>query len=191
MTEAEFDSVMEVNVKGVFAVTRFAAQAMKDGGGGKIVSVVSNSGLRGGFGQTNYAASKAGVAGMIRTWALELERYNIQVNGLWPVAVTDMTRVIVDRERAAAETEGREPLTAKEIGLGEVAEVAPIVVFLASDLCELHGQILTCNGTKIALWSHPNEITAAFRDHWTVDEIKQSMDAQFAHFFQTVGSSLA
>ena len=167
MDEAAFDAVIDVNVKGVFATTRFAAQAMKDGGGGKIVSVVSNSGLRGGFGQTNYAASKAGVAGMIRTWTMELERYNIQVNGLWPVAVTDMTRVIIDREQQAAKAEGREPRTGKEIGLGDVADVAQIVVYLASELCTLHGQILTCNGTKIALWSHPDEIVSVVRDHWT------------------------
>jgi NAD(P)-dependent dehydrogenase (short-subunit alcohol dehydrogenase family) len=190
MDEANFDAVMEVNVKGVFAATRFAAQAMKDGGGGKIVSVISNSGLRGGFGQTNYAASKAGVAGMTRTWALELERYKIQVNGLWPVAVTDMTQVLIDREQQAAKDEDRTPLTARELGLGNVADVAQFVVYMASDLCTLHGQILTCNGTKIALWSHPEEVVETVRDHWTPEELKTEIDATFAPFLQTVGHTL-
>ncbi len=195
MTEEEFDDVIAVNLKGAFACTRFAAQAMRDNpgenAGGKVINVISNTGLRGGFGQTNYAAAKAGLAGMVRTWALELDRFNIQANGLWPVAVTDMTQVLVDREAAEAETEDRPVKSARELGLGQVAEVAPIAVYLASDLCDLQGQIVTCNGTKIALWSHPNEIALAHRDAWSPQTIQETIASQFGPYLQSVGSELA
>jgi NAD(P)-dependent dehydrogenase (short-subunit alcohol dehydrogenase family) len=195
MSEEEFDDVIAVNLKGTFACTRFAAQAMRDRAdegtaGGRIISIVSNTGLRGGFGQTNYAAAKAGVAGMIRTWAMELERYAIKVNGLWPVAVTDMTRVLVEREEQQAADEHRDQKTARELGLGQIAEVAAMAVYLASDLCALHGQILTCNGTKLALWSHPDEVVTAEGESWTPEAINDAVTAQFTPYLQTVGMEL-
>ncbi len=195
MSEEEFDDVIAVNLKGTFACTHFAAQAMREGsheaaGGGRIVSIVSNTGLRGGFGQTNYAAAKAGVAGMIRTWALELTGYAIKVNGLWPVAVTDMTRVLVDREEQQAADERRDPKAAHELGLGQIAEVAPMAVYLASDLCDLQGQILTCNGTKLALWSHPDEVVTTEGESWTAESINDAVTTQFTPFLQSVGMEL-
>lgn len=190
MSEEEFDRVIDVNLKGAFACARFAAQAMRDGDGGAIIGIVSNTGLRGGFGQTNYAASKAGVAGMLRTWAIELQRYNIRVNGLWPVALTDMTQVLVDIETRTAQQENRPAKTPQQIGLGDVAQVAPLIVYLASDACTLNGQILATNGTKIALWSHPTELVTIARDGWTADTLAEAIPTHFADHWQTLGHPL-
>lgn len=190
MSEEEFDRVIDVNLKGSFACAHFAAQAMRDGEGGAIIGIVSNTGLRGGFGQTNYAASKAGVAGMLRTWAIELQRYNIRVNGLWPVALTDMTQVLVDIETRAAQQENRPTKSPQQIGLGDVDQVAPIIVYLASDACTLNGQILASNGTKIALWSHPAELISIERDGWTADALAEAIPTHFADYWQTVGDTL-
>ena len=185
MSEDEFDRVIAVNLKGTFACTRFAAQAMRDGDGGAIIGIISNTGLRGGFGQTNYAASKAGVAGMLRTWAMELQRYNIRVNGLWPVAVTDMTQILMDMENRAAQQENRPAKSPQEIGFGTVEQVAPMIVYLASDACTLNGQILASNGTKIGLWSHPAEVITVERDDWTADTLAETIPTQFADHWQT------
>ena len=176
MTPDEFDDVIAVNLRGTWACSKFAAAAMAESGG-SILNIVSNSGLTGAIGQTNYAAAKAGVAGMTLTWARELARYGIRVNALWPVAVTDMTRVLIDRfERQAAER-GETAPTAQQIGLGDPADVAKIVVFLASDnAAKLNGQIITFNGSKMALWTHPREVNIERRPSWSIDEIMRDFD---------------
>ena len=64
--------------------------------GGLLLQVVSNAAFVGSVGQTNYAASKAGVMGMLYSWDVELRRFNIRTNALWPIAQTDMTQVVFD-----------------------------------------------------------------------------------------------
>src|SRR5580704_7056066 len=80
MTEEMWDSVIGVNLKGVFLVTRAVVPHMIKGGGGVILSAASVVGILGNFGQTNYVASKAGIIGMTRTWARELGKHKIRVN---------------------------------------------------------------------------------------------------------------
>ena len=65
-----------------------------------------------------------------------------------------------------------------------------MAVYLASDLCELQGQIVTCNGTKLALWSHPEEVVRADGEDWTPQSIADAVNANFPPFFQTVGHDL-
>src|SRR5436190_7941617 len=84
MTERDFDTVVAVNQKGVFLCTRAVVPAMIAGGGGVILNASSVVGLYGNFGQTNYAATKAAVINMTKTWARELGRYNIRVNAVAP-----------------------------------------------------------------------------------------------------------
>jgi 3-oxoacyl-[acyl-carrier protein] reductase len=84
MTDAAFDAVIGVNLKGVFHCTRAVVPHMILAGGGVILNASSVVGLYGNFGQTNYVASKAGVIGMTRTWARELGRYKIRVNAVAP-----------------------------------------------------------------------------------------------------------
>src|SRR5271165_1663212 len=84
MTDDMWDSVIGVNLKGVFLCTRAVVPHMIKSGGGVILCAASVVGLLGNFGQTNYVASKAGVIGMTRTWARELGKYKIRVNAVAP-----------------------------------------------------------------------------------------------------------
>ena len=148
MSDEDFDEVIAVNLRGPFLCTRSAAVAMKAQGSGHIIQITSASGLVGNFGQTNYAAAKAGLMGMMYTAAKELVRYNIRCNAMWPVARTDMTQPLIDNSDA----------TAQELGFGEPEDVAMGLVWLASDAAErFNSQCLTFNGLKTALWRSPSE----------------------------------
>ena len=148
MSDEDFDEVIAVNLRGPFLCTRSAAVAMKAQGSGHIIQITSASGLVGNFGQTNYAAAKAGLMGMMYTAAKELGRYNIRCNAMWPVARTDMTQPLIEHSDA----------TALELGFGEPEDVAMGLVWLASDAAErFNSQCLTFNGLKTALWRSPSE----------------------------------
>ncbi len=175
MSEAEFDEVIAVHLRGSWACGKYAALAMRGQGGGHIINVVSNSGLTGGFGQSNYAAAKAGMMGLLRTWVLELTRYGIRCNAFWPIAATDMTEVVFERAAQAAEAEGRPAPAPAALGFGTPSEVAQGMVWLASDAAaRFNGQCLTFNGRKTALWTHPAEVHEVFRDApWSVAELTE------------------
>lgn len=97
MSEDEWDKVMDVNLKGVFICTQAVVPYMKKNHWGRIVSAASNVGLRGNFGQTNYAATKAGVIAMAKTWTLEFGKYGITSNAIAPgFTMTDMVKEIPD-----------------------------------------------------------------------------------------------
>src|SRR5579862_1667672 len=93
LSDEQFDSVISVNLRGVFVCARAVTPHMIRAGGGVILSASSVVGLYGNFGQTNYIASKAGVIGMTRVWARELGKYRIRVNAVAPGFIaTDMTK---------------------------------------------------------------------------------------------------
>jgi len=173
MTEAEFDEVIAVHLRGSWACGKHAALAMREAGGGHIVNVISNAGLCGGFGQSNYAAAKAGMLGLQRTWVLELARYGIRCNALWPIAATDMTHVVFDNAARDAAASGKPAPTPAELGFGSADEVALGMLWLVSDAAKhFNGQVMTFNGRKTALWTHPREVHEAFRaEAWTLDEL--------------------
>jgi NAD(P)-dependent dehydrogenase (short-subunit alcohol dehydrogenase family) len=173
MSAEEFDEVLATNLRGTWLCGREAARAMKSTGG-HVVNVLSHASFRSAVGQSNYAASKAGAAALTRSWAYELARYGIRVNGVCPVVLTDMTKVVVENAARAAEQEGKPAPTAATIGLGDPAEVAKVLVYLASDRAgELNGQILTFNGGRLALWTHPQEVEVRERERWSVEEIAE------------------
>ncbi|MFT4822735.1 MAG: 3-oxoacyl-[acyl-carrier protein] reductase [Halioglobus sp.] len=149
MSDEDFDEVIAVDLRGPFICMREAAKAMrKQNSGGHIINITSASGLIGNFGQTNYAAAKAGLMGMMYTAVKELERYNIRCNSMWPVAVTDMTRPIIEKSGE----------TASKLGFGDPQDVALGLVWLASDTAaHWNGQCLTINGRKVALWESQTE----------------------------------
>ncbi len=179
MSPEEFDDVVAVNLFGTFACGKLAAQAMKETGGA-IVNLVSNTAFSGAVGQSNYGASKAGVAGLTRTWVRELGRYGIRVNAVWPIAVTDMTKGLVTHMREQR-TAGGESVTDIDLGFGQPEDVAQIVVYLLSDAASaINGQIVTFNGRRLALWSHPSEIVKVERDDWTFDRIAAEFDGPLA-----------
>ena len=101
MTEADWDEVIAVHLKGAFCVTQPAAKIMKDKNYGRIVFTSSTSGLYGNFGQSNYGAAKMGLVGLMNTLKLELAKYNILVNCIAPNALSRMTEDIFDPAFAA------------------------------------------------------------------------------------------
>lgn len=95
MSDDEWNAVINVNLTGVFYCTRAVLPYMRERGYGRIVSAASTVGIRGNYGQTNYVATKAGIIGMTKTWALELGKYGITANCIAPgYTVTPMTELI-------------------------------------------------------------------------------------------------
>jgi 3-oxoacyl-[acyl-carrier protein] reductase len=142
MSDEQFDSVIGVNLKGVFVCTRAAAPRMIPSGGGVILNASSVVGLYGNFGQTNYVASKAGVIGMTRVWARELGRFRIRVNAVAPGFIaTDMTKGMP--EKVLEGMIGRTPMGR----LGEPEDIANAYVWLASDAASfVSGAVLSVDG---------------------------------------------
>jgi 3-oxoacyl-[acyl-carrier protein] reductase len=179
MEDADFDAVIETHLRGTFTCGRAAARQMRDQGqGGRIVLVSSIAGQLGNFGQTNYAAAKAGIAAMARTWALELARSNIAVNAVVPNALTRMVATVPVMGALAEAAERGEPLppTARQqMGLGTPEDVAPLVVFLASDAAAgITGQAIGLGGDKLSLWGHPHEVAVAYREGgWSAEGIAE------------------
>ncbi len=142
MKEEEWDRVLEVNLKGVFNCARAAARSMVKARGGKIVNVTSVVAVTGNPGQSNYAASKAGIIGFTRALSLELASRSITVNAVAPGFIdTDMTQSLPAKVRE--ELFARIPLGR----LGEAEEVAGLVSFLLSeDANYITGQVIHVNG---------------------------------------------
>lgn len=142
MSEEEWDAVIDVNLKGVFLCTQAVVPYMKSRKYGRIVSAASNVGLRGNFGQTNYAATKAGVIAMAKTWTVELGKHGITANAIAPgFTMTDMVKKIPDEHFAAIKA---------SIPLQTVAEPIDIAygyLYLASDEARfVSGICLTIDG---------------------------------------------
>jgi len=142
MSEEVWDSVIDVNLKGVFLTTRAIVPHMIRNRSGVILSAASVVGLWGNFGQTNYVASKAGVIGMTRTWARELGRYNIRVNAIAPGFIaTEMVRAMPEKVLQAMIA--RTPLGR----VGTPQDVANAYVWLASNQASfIHGAVLSVDG---------------------------------------------
>jgi NAD(P)-dependent dehydrogenase (short-subunit alcohol dehydrogenase family) len=194
MTDEDFDTVINVHLRGTFTCVRAAAIRMREQGeGGRIIVAGSPTGQRGTFGQTNYAAAKAGIVGMMRTWALELARNEITVNALIPVAATAMTKTIpfFAPHVEALERDGS-PLPdalRKGEGFGTVEDVAGLVVFLASDAAaHVNGQAIGIGGDRLALWSHPQEKLVSFADGgWSAEAIAGAWPSTLGRSPETVG----
>jgi len=128
MTEAQFDTVIDVNLKGVFNCTQLIVPHMLEAGSGAVVNASSVVGLYGNFGQTNYSATKFGVIGFTKTWARELGPKGIRVNAVCPGFIaTEMVKAMP--ENILQDIERRSWLGR----LGTPAEMANVYLFLASD----------------------------------------------------------
>jgi 3-oxoacyl-[acyl-carrier protein] reductase len=142
MSEADFDLVVAINLKGVFNCTQAVAPVMIAQKSGVILNASSIVGLYGNFGQTNYVATKAGVIGMTRVWARELGRYGIRVNAVAPGFIqTEMTAKMP--EKVLASMAEHTPLGR----LGQPQDVANAYLWLASDEAAfIHGAVLSVDG---------------------------------------------
>jgi len=142
MDDAQFEQVVDVNLKGVFHCGRAAAQIMVAQGHGAIVNTSSVVALYGNFGQTNYVATKSGVIGMTRVWARELGRKGARVNALAPGFVaTEMVQAMPEKVRTMMAE--KTPLQR----LGEPDEIAEAYLFLSSDRAAfINGAVLSVDG---------------------------------------------
>ncbi|MEJ5224855.1 MAG: beta-ketoacyl-ACP reductase [Anaerolineales bacterium] len=142
MSEADFDLVVSVNLKGVFNCAQAVAPVMIKQGGGVILNATSIVGLDGNFGQTNYVATKSGVIGMTKVWARELGRYGIRVNAVAP-GFTATEMVAAMPEKILDGMKARTPLGR----LGEPRDIANAYLFLASDEASfITGETLRVDG---------------------------------------------
>jgi len=142
MTEEQFDQVIEINLKGVYNCTRAVVDVMLKQQSGVILNASSIVGLSGNFGQTNYAASKFGVIGMMKTWARELGRKGIRANAVCPGFVaTSILNTMPERVLRALEE--KVPLGR----LGKPEDIANTFAFLASDEASyINGAVIEVSG---------------------------------------------
>jgi NAD(P)-dependent dehydrogenase (short-subunit alcohol dehydrogenase family) len=179
MTDDDFDLVIETHLRGTFTIVRTAVRRMREqGAGGSLILISSLAGQRGNFGQTSYAAAKAGIAAFTRTWAMECARAGITVNAVLPTALTRMVATIPGMEEHFAAAERGEPIPAKlrAAGIGTADDAAPLVLFLASDGAkDVTGQCIGLGGDRLALWSHPKEKVVVQRSGgWSVESIAEA-----------------
>ena len=161
MEEDMWDRVIDVHLKGTFSCTQAAARIMREQGfGGSIINTTSFTGLMGNFGQTNYGAAKAGIVGFTINAAIELERYNINVNCIAPMALTRMKSPVVTEDMTPERT-------------------TPMVLFLASDKGRrITGHILGIHGQQLFQYQivATNGVEKSSTELWTVDEIAENWD---------------
>ncbi|MFL0410736.1 SDR family oxidoreductase [Microbacterium paludicola] len=194
MSDDDFDTVIDVHLRGTFTLVREAAIRLREQGeGGRIIAIGSPTGQRGNFGQTNYAAAKAGIVGMVRTWAMELKKAGITVNAVIPVAATAMTATVPYFAAAVEAEEKGEAMPAffrHDLGFGTADDVAGLIAFLASDAAsEVTGQAIGVGGDRLQLWSHPQPVATAYREGgWSYDALVESFAAEMGEL-QTVGET--
>jgi NAD(P)-dependent dehydrogenase (short-subunit alcohol dehydrogenase family) len=134
LDQAMIEAVIQVHLLGAFYVTQPAYRIMRDKGYGRIVSTSSNSGILGNFGQSNYGAAKMGLVGLTHVLAIEGRKHNIKANAIAPVALTRMTE-----DMFGAAGEALDP-----------ALVSPLVAYLASERCEVTGEVYSAAGGLIS-----------------------------------------
>ncbi|MEI3845795.1 MULTISPECIES: SDR family oxidoreductase [unclassified Microbacterium] len=177
MSDDDFDTVINVHLRGTFTCVRAAATWMRENEvPGRIIAIGSPTGQRGNFGQTNYAAAKAGIVGMVRTWALELKRAGITANAVIPVAATAMTATVpyfAAAVEAEAAGEPMPPFFRHDLGFGTSDDVAGLIAYLASDAAAgVTGQAIGIGGDRLQLWSHPEPVATAYHDGgWSYDDL--------------------
>jgi NAD(P)-dependent dehydrogenase (short-subunit alcohol dehydrogenase family) len=174
MSEEDFDSVIDVHLKGTFAVSRWAAIYWRDRSKADrkqaraIVNTTSGSGLFGNAGQANYASAKMGIAALTIVCARELQRYGVRTNAIAPGARTRMTLATpgFDEVLKAPDDEG-------VFDKWHPGNTSPIAMYLATEQCPFNGQVFETLGGRVSLykgWTTDQSVTA---DHtWTVEELQ-------------------
>lgn len=192
MTEAEWDAVVNVHLKGTFAPTRHACAYWREQSkagkpvSGRIINTSSVSGIYGNPGQTNYGAAKAGIAAFTNIAALELGRYGVTVNAVAPVALTRMTEGLGPAPESDEEREARSPRW-----------IAPIVTWLASEQSAgVSGRVFEASGQTLAIaegWvrgprttplDDPTQLGPVVADLLSKARLNSGMDGEPGHWPQ-------
>ena len=185
MSEAEFDAVVAVHLKGSFNVSRAAAPHFKGQGSGCYVHMTSTSGLIGNFGQANYSAAKLGIAALSKSIALDMQKFGVRSNAVAPFAWTRM----IDSIPAETAEQKRRVEGLKKL---EPEKVAPFVVALCADGArDVTGQIFGVRNNEIFLFSQPRPVRSAHRSEgWTPESVVESaLPMLRAHFYSLDRSS--
>jgi NAD(P)-dependent dehydrogenase (short-subunit alcohol dehydrogenase family) len=167
MDEQMWDAVIRTHLKGSFLCTQAAANQMKaQRRGGRIINSTSISGMLGNFGQANYAAAKAGIYGLTRTASIELQRFDIMVNAVAPLARTRLTEEL--------------PMFQKIVDSMTPDHVAPVHLFPASQLSQgTTGHVVSVAGGKLSVYKvveSPGRFKEADNGIWTAAEIAEHFD---------------
>jgi 3-oxoacyl-[acyl-carrier protein] reductase len=148
MTPEQWEEVLRINLTGTFYCIQAVAKPMMEQQSGSIINVTSSAGLLGTIGQVNYTAAKGGVHALTKSAARELARYGIRVNTIAPMAETEMTQTIAHDPKFKEKYLQRIPLGR----FGQPEEIAPAVVFLASDESSyITGQTICIDGGMVML----------------------------------------
>ncbi|MDO8703746.1 MAG: SDR family oxidoreductase [Sulfuricaulis sp.] len=169
MSEQDWRDVIDVHLHGSFFVSRAAAEHFKAQNSGAYVHMSSTSGLLGNTGQANYGAAKAGIAGLSRALAFDMQRYNVRSNAIAPFAWSRMGGAI------KADTPERQAFLDKAAVALTPAKIAPMIVYLASDLAkDVTGQIFALRGNEIFLMSQPRPVRGMHSaEGWTPQTIAE------------------
>jgi NAD(P)-dependent dehydrogenase (short-subunit alcohol dehydrogenase family) len=169
MSEAEFDAVIAVHLKGSFNVSRAAAPFFKEQGSGSYVHMTSTSGLIGNFGQANYISAKLGIMGLSKSIAIDMQKFGVRSNAVAPFAWTRMVSSIPDETpEQKKRVEGLKKLVPEK--------VAPFVVALCADEAQhISGQVFGVRNNEIYLFSQPRPIKTAHRgEGWTPESVLET-----------------
>lgn len=170
LSEDDWRAVVEVNLSAVFGLVRAACIQMRRQRSGRIVTFTSAAGLEGRAGTSNYAAAKAGIVGLTKGVARDMEQYGVRVNCIAPRANTRLTRHV----QASGSPGAGARFDAETLGAPE--DVARLAAYLASELCRTSGSVFFCGEGKIGIYAAfiPAQVVAA--DGVTVDEIARLVD---------------
>jgi NAD(P)-dependent dehydrogenase (short-subunit alcohol dehydrogenase family) len=165
MTDEDWDSVIRVHLYGAFNVSRAAADHFRKRNTGAFVHMTSTSGLIGNTGQANYAAAKLGIAGLSKSIALDMRRFNVRSNCIAPFAWSRMTGSIPNSPDQAERLKTLQTLSP--------VPIAAVAAFLASDAAaEVTGQIFAVRKNEVFLMSQPRPIRSVHRaEGWTPETL--------------------
>lgn len=178
MTEADFDAVVAVHLKGCFNLCRAAAPLFREQGAGAIVAMTSTSGLIGNVGQANYAAAKLGIVALIKAIALDMRRFGVRANCIAPFAWTRMTATLGGSDPALQARVAR-------LQALDPAQVAPLVACLLSDAAAaVTGQTFAIRGSEVVLFSPFAPCRSVHRPGgWTSQALAETLPGSFAPSF--------
>lgn len=181
MSEAEWDAVIAVHLKGTFNCTKHACVYMRQQKSGRIINTTSEA-WRGTVGQSNYSAAKGGIVSFTKSIAREMGKYGVTCNAISPAAATRMT--LTEEVKAGYQKRYEAGLISKEqldlmLNIPGPEFIPPIVLYLCTDEAGyINGKVFGCSGGLIAVYSDPEPIRSIQKDHqkdgpWKLEELME------------------